>query len=241
MNRMVTQLRAELMLVLRNGEQLLLTLVIPVLLLSFFSLVDVLPSGNQEPVDFLLPGVVALAVMSTAMVSLGIATGFERSYMVLKRLGATPLRRGELVAAKMLSVFVIELLQLVILVPLGVALGWHTGSTDALLVVPAVLLGTSAFAGVGLTLAGSLRGEINLAAQNGLYLVLLLLGGMVIPMSSLPSPLRSTAELLPSSALADVLRDSFTGAGSRVGFSWVVLAVWSVTAPAVAARRFRWS
>ncbi|MEY3690915.1 MAG: hypothetical protein RJB57_570, partial [Actinomycetota bacterium] len=104
MSRMLTQLRTEVLLVLRNGEQLLLTLVIPVLLLAFFSTVDVLPSAGQEPADFLLPGVVALAVMSTAMVSLGIATGFERTYLVLKRLGATPLTRGELVAAKMLSV-----------------------------------------------------------------------------------------------------------------------------------------
>ena len=241
MKRVGTQLRAEIMLVLRNGEQLLLTLVIPVLLLTFFSLVDVLPSGTQEPADFLLPGVIALAVMSTAMVSLGIATGFERSYLVLKRLGVTPLRRGELVTAKMLSVFVIELLQLVILVPLGLLLGWHGTEMNMLLVVPAVLLGTSAFTGIGLTLAGSLRGEINLAAHNGLYLVLLLLGGMVIPMLSLPGPLRSVAELLPSSALADVLRDSLTGAGNRVGLSWVVLSVWAVIAPAVAARRFRWS
>lgn len=241
MKRVTTQLRSEIMLVLRNGEQLLLTLIIPVLLLTFFSLVDVLPSGSQESPDFLLPGVVALAVMSTAMVSLGIATGFERSYMVLKRLGATPLRRGELVTAKMLSVFAIELLQLVILLPLGRLLGWNGGGTTALLVVPAVLLGTSAFTGIGLTLAGSLRGEINLAAQNGLYLVLLLLGGMVIPMSSLPGPLRAVAELLPSSALADVLRDALTGVGNRVGLSWVVLAVWAVAAPAVAARRFRWS
>ena len=99
MRRIFVQFRAETMLVVRNGEQLLLTLAIPVMLLTFFSLVDVLPSGTQDPEDFLLPGVVALAVMSTAMVSLGIATGFERSYSVLKRLGATPLTRGELVAA----------------------------------------------------------------------------------------------------------------------------------------------
>lgn len=241
MRRTLIQLRAETALVLRNGEQLLLTLVIPVLLLVFFSRVDVLPSGSQEPAEFLLPGVIALAVMSTAMVSLGIATGFERTYLVLKRLGATPLRRGELVTAKMLSVFAVELLQVVILVPLGMALGWGPGDGNVVLVVPAVLLGTSAFTGIGLTLAGSLRGEINLAAQNGLYLVLLLLGGMVIPVSSLPSPLRTVAELLPSSALADVLRDSLTGVGNRPGASWVVLAVWAVAAPAVAARRFRWS
>lgn len=241
MKRVTVQLRAETMLVIRNGEQLLLTLIIPVLLLVFFSKVDVLPSGPQEPADFLLPGVIALAVMSTAMVSLGIATGFERSYLVLKRLGATPLRRGELVTAKMLSVFAIELLQALILLPLGLALGWETGDGNVLLVLPAVLLGTAAFTGIGLTLAGSLRGEINLAAQNGLYLVLLLLGGMVIPMSSLPGPLRAVAELLPSSALADILRDSLTGVGNRPGASWIVLATWSAVAPAVAARRFRWS
>ncbi|MFM8825582.1 MAG: ABC transporter permease [Actinomycetota bacterium] len=241
MRRVLVQLRAETMLVLRNGEQLLLTLVIPVLLLSFFSVVDVLPSGTQDPEDFLLPGIVALAVMSTAMVSLGIATGFERSYMVLKRLGATPLRRGELVTAKMLSVFAIELLQLAVLLPLGLALGWAPGDGSTWLLVPAVLLGTAAFTGIGLTLAGTLRGEVNLAAQNGLYLVLLLLGGMVIPVSSLPAPLRAVAELLPSSALADVVRDALTGSGNQPGSSWVVLAVWAVVTPAVAARSFRWS
>lgn len=241
MRRTLVQLRAETALVLRNGEQLLLTLVIPVLLLVFFSKVNVLPSGTQEPADFLLPGVVALAVMSTAMVSLGIATGFERTYMVLKRLGATPLRRGELVTAKMLSVFLVELLQLAVLVPLGLLLGWELRDGNALLAVPAVLLGTAAFTGIGLTLAGSLRGEINLAAQNGLYLVLLLLGGMVIPVSSLPAPLRAVANVLPSGALADVLRDSLTGVGNRPGTGWVVLTVWAVLAPAVAARRFRWS
>jgi ABC-2 type transport system permease protein len=210
------------------------------MLLVFFSVVDVLPSGTQEPVDFLLPGIVALAVMSTAMVSLGIATGFERTYTVLKRLGATPLTRGELVTAKMLSVTAVEVLQLAILVPLGLLLGWRTGSGSAVLALPAVLLGTAAFSGIGLSLAGTLRGEINLAAQNGLYLVLLLLGGMVIPMSSLPGPLRAVCEYLPSSALADVLRDSLTGTGNRPGVSWVVLAVWAVLAPVTAARTFRW-
>lgn len=241
MRRTLVQLRAETMLVLRNGEQLLLTLVIPVLLLVFFSVVDVLPSGAQDPEDFLLPGIVALAVMSTAMVSLGIATGFERSYLVLKRLGATPLRRGELVTAKMLSVFAIEMLQLAVLLPLGAALGWGPEGGGTWFLVPAVLLGTAAFTGIGLTLAGTLRGEINLAAQNGLYLVLLLLGGMVIPMSSLPVPLRTVAELLPSSALADVVRDALTGAGNQPGASWVVLAVWAVAGPVIAARTFRWS
>lgn len=240
MKPFLSQLRTELQLTLRNGEQLLLTLGIPVLLLVFFSLVDVLPTGTDDPVDFLAPGVLALAVMSTAMVSLGIGTGFERSYHVLKRLGATPLGRPRLVLAKMSSVAVVELVQFAIIVPVAYALGWSPTDVDWLLAVGAVLLGTMAFAGIGLTLAGRLRGEINLAAQNGLYLVLLLLGGMVIPFSELPSGIRTVAHGLPSGALADVLRETLGGAGTQPATSWVVLAVWAVVMPAVAAALFRW-
>jgi ABC-2 type transport system permease protein len=238
-SRLGAQVRTELQLVSRNGEQLLLTLGIPVLLLVFFSVVDVLPTGTDDPVDFLAPGVLALAVMSTAMVSLGIGTGFERTYRVLKRLGATPLGRGRLIAAKILGVAVVELVQFAVLVPVAYALGWRPDGPNWLLAVAGVVLGTVAFAGIGLTLAGRLRGEINLGAQNGLYLVLLLLGGMVIPFSKLPGGIRAVARLLPSGALADVLRDSLTGLGDRPGTSWIVLASWAVVSPLVARRLFR--
>jgi ABC-2 type transport system permease protein len=239
MNRLLTQVRAELQLVARNGEQLLLTLGIPVMLLVFFSLVDVLPTGTDDPIDFLAPGVLALAVMSTAMVSLGIATGFERTYLVLKRLGATPLGRGRLIAAKIVAVVVVEMVQFAVLVPVSYALGWNPDSPNWALALAAVLVGTVAFAGIGLTMAGRLRGEINLAAQNGLYLVLLLLGGMVVPFDKLPSLLRAVALGLPSGALADVLRDALTGMGERPGTSWLVLAGWAVVSPLVARRLFR--
>jgi ABC-2 type transport system permease protein len=239
MSRLRAQVRTEVQLVLRNGEQLLLTLGIPVLLLVFFSLVDVLPTGTDDPIDFLAPGILALAVMSTAMVSLGIGTGFERTYKVLKRLGTTPLGRGRLIAAKILSVVLVEVLQLAILVPVAFALGWDPTDPNWLLALVAIVLGTVAFAGIGLTLAGRLRGEINLAAQNGIYLVLLLLGGMVIPFGELPAPLRAIAHVLPSGALADVLRESLTQAGDRPGVSWVVLAPWALVSPLVARRLFR--
>ena len=108
-----------------NGEQLLLTLGIPVLLLVFFSLVDVLPTGTDDPIDFLAPGILALATMSTAMVSLGIGTGFERSYHVLKRLGTTPLGRPRLIAAKIGSVIAVEIVQFAVLIPVAFALGWN--------------------------------------------------------------------------------------------------------------------
>lgn len=240
MSRFLTQLRTELQLTLRNGEQLLLTLGIPVMLLVFFSVVDVLPTGTDDPVDFLAPGILALAVMSTSMVALGIATGFERSYHVLKRLGVTPLGRPRLVAAKIGAVAVVELVQFAVLVPVAFALGWSPSPANWPLAVCAVVLGTAAFAGIGLTLAGRLRGEINLAAQNGLYLVLLLLGGMVIPFAELPSGIRAVAHGLPSGALADVLRETLGGAGSQPTTSWIVLAVWAVVMPVVAAAMFRW-
>jgi ABC-2 type transport system permease protein len=213
-----------------------------VLLLVFFSLIDVLPTDTDEPVDFLAPGVLALAVMSAAMVSLGIGTGFERSYHVLKRLGVTPLGRPRLVAAKALAVAAVEVLQFAIIIGVAVALGWSPGdreTSDWLGALAAVLLGTAAFAGVGLTLAGRLRGEINLAAQNALYLVLLLLGGMVIPVAELPSVLRTVAEVLPSGALADVLH-GVLGDSPIESSSWPVLGGWAVGAPVLAATLFRW-
>ena len=240
MNNTLVQLRAELMLLARNGEQLLLTIIIPVVLLTFFGSVDVLPTGDMDSIDFLVPGILAVAVMSTAMVSLGIATGFERSYSVLKRLGATPLTRMQLVLAKALAVFVVELIQIVVLIPIGVALGWQPHGSTVAFAVLAVLLGSVAFAGIGLILAGTLRAEINLAAQNGLYIVLLLLGGMIIAKDSLPSVLASFSTALPSSALAEFLRSSLSGEG-RLAVPGLILGAWAVCAPIIAARRFRWS
>ena len=236
----LVQLRAELRRLASNGEQLLLTLGIPVLLLVFFSLVDVLPTGTKEPIDFLAPGILALATMSTAMVSLGIGTGFERGYHVLKRLGTTPLGRPRLIVAKIGSVIAVEIVQFAVLIPVAFALGWNPDSPNWLLGVIAVIVGTMAFAGIGLTLAGRLPAEINLAVLNGLYLVLLLLGGMVIPFAKLPGAIRAVAHVLPSGALADVLRDALTNAGTQPTRSWVVLCIWAVVAPLLAARLFRW-
>lgn len=241
MKRIRTQLRAELLLIARNGEQLLLTVVIPLILLGFFGSVDVLPSGESDPLQFLVPGVLAVAIMSTSMVSLGIATGFERSYLVLKRLGATPLTRLELVIAKVLSVFVVELFQLILLLPVAYLLGWELAGSLWPLSILVILLGTAAFAGVGLLLSGRLRAELNLAAQNGLYLLLLLLGGMIIPTDSLPGPLSTVAQWLPSTALADLLRSTMNGDNNALLTPFIVLGIWATLAPAIAARRFRWS
>ena len=241
MSALGAQINAEVSLVRRNGEQLLVTLGIPLLLLAFFSLVDILPTDSTDSVDFLVPGVLALAVMSTAMVSLGIGTGFERSYLVLKRLAATPLGTPRLIAAKTIAVAAVEAVQMVLLIGLGLILGWSPESANWLLVFLAVIAGTAAFAGIGLTLAGNLRGEVNLAASNGLYLILLLVGGVLFPLDRLPSVLEFVGRGLPTYALSDVLRDALMSAGAHPGSSWVVLTAWAIVAPTVAATTFRWN
>ncbi|MHB8466099.1 MAG: ABC transporter permease [Acidimicrobiales bacterium] len=237
-----SQTRAEILMTLRRGESVLLTLGIPIALLGFFALIgypgkDV--TGGVGTVAFLAPGIIALAVMSTAMVSLGIATGFERQYGVLKRLGTTPLGRPALLTAKTAAIGAVEALQIVILSAAAVAMGWQPRG-DVVTALVLIALATAGFAGIGLVMAGTLRAEMTLAAANGLYLVLLLLSGMVVPLPKLPGVVQGVARTLPAAALADALH-AVLGTGSSVpGRAWLVLVAWAVIAPAVAARTFRW-
>jgi ABC-2 type transport system permease protein len=232
------QTRAELLLQLRRGENAIVTLAVPLGVLIFFSKVDAVTTDFSDPVDFLVPGVLALSVMAAAMVSLGIATGFERRYGVLKRLGSTPLSRGGLLAAKTATVLLLEVIQFVLVIATGVALGWKmTGGVFAALAL--LLLGTTAFAGIGMLMAGTLRAEANLAASNALFLVLLFLGGMAYPLDKLPAVVEDFAKLLPAAALSETVRAVLAGKPFPGG-EFVVLAVWAVAAPVVAARSFRW-
>ena len=242
MTALAAQVRTELVLTARRGESVLLLLAIPLGLLLFFSSVDVLPlpPGIDEPVDFLAPGVLALAVLSTGMVQTAIGTAFERQYGVLKRLAVTPLGRPRLLGAKITGVLAIELGQLIVIGAAAVALGWDPAAGSAGVVVAAVVAGTAAFAGLGLLMAGRLRGEVTLAAANGLYLVLLLLGGMVIPLEELPGPVEAVARALPSAALSEILRAATTGDGAGSAGAWAVLLAWAVAAPLAAAATFRW-
>lgn len=233
------QTRAELLVTLRRGESVLLTFLIPMVVLGFFSTVDVLPYGDGEAVDFLFPGVLALAVMSTAFVSTAIATGFERQMGVLKRLGSTPLSRGVLLGAKTSSIVLIEVIQVVVLVVQALLLGFRFDGSQLGLAVLAAALGTVAFAGLGLLMAGALPALTTLAAANGVYLLLLLLSGMLFPVSDLPGWLQAVSEVLPSGALAEIFRGTL-GDDDVSGRAWVVLLVWTVAAPAAAARTFRW-
>jgi ABC-2 type transport system permease protein len=231
----------ELRLLLRNGEQLLLTVIIPVLLLVAFGR-EPLVAVSGSRIDFVVPGILALAVMSTAFTSLAIATGFERRYGVLKRLGASPLSRGGLIAAKTLSVLAVEVLQTAVIVVLGLALGWQprTSPAGVIWAIALMLAGTAAFSGLALLLAGTLRAEATLAAANLLYLVMLGIGGVVFPLAKFPAAIRPELRLLPAGALADGLRTALAHGGGLPAADLLVLLAWAVIAIVVAARTFRW-
>ncbi|MDQ3484162.1 MAG: ABC transporter permease [Actinomycetota bacterium] len=232
----------ETRLLLRNGEQLLLALVFPLLLLiGGAKSGDVIDLGNGRRIDVLTPGVLALAVMSTAFTSLAISTAFERRYGVLKRLGSSPLPRVGLLLGKVLSLITVIALQLALVAVVGLGLGWRptggvvAGAAAALLVV----LGAAAFASLGLLMAGVLRAEATLAVTNLVYVVLLIGGAVLLPVSSYPDLMQGAVRLLPSGALAQGLREVTSGAGLSTVHVFV-LAIWAVLAAGLTARTFRW-
>jgi ABC-2 type transport system permease protein len=239
--RMVrTQAGVELRALVRNGEQLLLVLVIPVGLLVLGSTVPLINVGSEERVDFLVPGVLGLAVMSTSFTGLAIATGFERRYGVLKRLGASPLPRSGLLAGKALAVLAIELLQIATLVLVGLALGWSATSSVVGWASAALLVGvgTVAFAALGLLLAGVLRAEATLAAANLIYLLFLGGGGVVFPLDRLPAAAQPVLELLPLAALTEGLRTALDRGQLPVP-ELAILSGWALAAAVAASRTFR--
>ncbi|UAL31619.1 ABC transporter permease [Nocardioides rotundus] len=237
--QVLSQARMESRLMLRNGEQLLLAVVIPVIVL-----VGGVLAGRHVGLDFgrplvdvLTPGVLALAVMSTSFTSLAIATGFERRYGVLKRLGSSPLPRHGLLLGKVGALLLVELIQIVVVGALGLLLGWDPagGWAAALLTV---VLGTAAFASLGLLVAGVLRAEATLAAANLVYLLLMAGGGVVLPTSSY-GVAEGLLRLLPSGALGDGLRAALVD-GTMDGTALLVLTVWAVAGSLAASRWFRW-
>ena len=241
LGRMIaSQTALEVRMVLRNGEQLLLTVVIPVLVLTVFGSIEVMDLGRRgQRIDFLAPGVLALAVMSTAFTGLAIGTGFERRYGALKRLGASPLPRGALLASKGLAVLTVEALQVALLVVVAQLLGWTPhGSWAAVLVL--LLAGTAAFSALGLLMAGTLRAEATLAAANLVYLLLLVSGGIAVPLDRFPDGARPFLEALPAGALSEALRTVLRDGGSLPWSSVGWLAAWAVVAGLLTARTFRW-
>ncbi len=238
----LAQSRTEIRLALSQGESLLVTIGIPVIVLIGLSLTKALPlpSTAKSATNFLVPGTMTLAIMATGMVSTSIATGVERSYGVLKRLGTTPLGRPALLAAKITSILVVEMIQLAVLAIIGILLGWHPVGNWGLFVVSAILA-TAGFSGIGLFMAGTMKSEVIIGAANGIYLVLLFIGGMIMPLSSLPGALETFARLLPAAALSEALYHSIGIGGGIPLWAWLNLILWAIGAPLLAARTFRWT
>ena len=240
--RMVlAQASMETRLLLRNGEQLLLAVVIPlVVLLAGVYAADHFNLAGTDPVQILTPGVLALAVMSTSFTSLAIATGFERRYGVLKRLGSSPLPRTGLLLGKVLALFAVQLLQFVVIGVAAVGLGWQPASDPAAWfgAMLCVLTGTAAFASLGLLLASILRAEATLAAANLLYVVLVIGGAVVAPPSTYGDAGWALVHL-PSGALGSGLREAL-GAGTVPWLHIGVLVFWAALGTMLTARTFRW-
>jgi ABC-2 type transport system permease protein len=227
--------RLEWRMLMTNGEQLLLTLVIPVAVLVAVTALDL------ADIDTATPGVMALAILSSAFTATAIATGFERRSGVLKFLGATPLGRSGLLVGKVGATLAVIVVQLLVVAVVALLLGWSPGVPPPLAIPVLVGLGTLALGSWGFALAGLLRAEATLAVANGIFLLLLFAGGTVLPVDRLPGPLAGLAGLLPSAALGEGLRSALDPAGGVVAWgSLAILAVWAVAGVLVAVRTFRW-
>jgi ABC-2 type transport system permease protein len=239
--RVLAQASFETRAILRNGEQLLVTLMLPVLLLVGLvqtSLIE-LDTAGATRVDFVTPGVLALACLTTAFTSQAIATAFDRRNGVLRLLATTPLGRGGLLAGKVLGVLAVEVVQVVVIGAVALVLGWRPDVAGVPAAVGAGLLGTAAFTALALLLAGTLRAEGVLAVANLVLVLLVVGGGLLVPPDQLPSPLAHLAAFLPSGALGEALRGALLGTGVPA-LAVVVLLGWTAAFGWGATRLFRW-
>lgn len=235
---LAAQTKLELTLLLRNGEQLLLTMLIPITLLIGLSLLPIGDLGDSR-VSTVLPGVMMVAVMSTAFTGQAIAVGFDRRYGALKRLGATPLPRWGIIAGKSASVIIVVTLQSVLLGAIALALGWRPTLAELLIGAVIIALGTVTFAALGLLLGGTLRAEIVLALANVLWFVMAGIGSVGLINGDLTGALHTLVRLVPSGALAHGLEAALTS--SMDWFSILVLVVWAVLGAVCAAKWFKFT
>jgi ABC-2 type transport system permease protein len=238
--RIAAQARFETLTMLRNGEQLLVALVLPAMVLAGLVATSFVPLGAGRRVDVVVPGVLALCVISSGFTGVAIATGFDRRYGVLRLLGASPLGRLGLLAGKAAAVLSVVAVQFTVIGGLGLALGWEPRWSGIPAALVSTLLGTWAFVALALLLGGTVRAEGVLALANLVWVLVLALGGVVVPTSRLPEGLARLVELLPSAALGDSLRAALLHGQAPVG-DWLVLVVWGAAATALASGFFRWS
>jgi ABC-2 type transport system permease protein len=236
--RVVAQAGFDARVMLRNGEQVLLTLILPALVLVALTLLSFPDLGEGPRVDVVAPGVLALAVMSTAFTGQAIGTGFDRRYGVLRLLATTPLGRGGLLAGRLGAVLVVEAVQVVLLGALALGLGWQPDPAGIPAALVVGIVGTACFVALGLLLAGTLRAEAVLATANLVWVLLLAGGGVVVPPEQM-GPLGGLARVLPSGALGDALRAALVDGRFDV-VAVATLLAWTAAGAAATVRFFRW-
>ncbi|MFJ4169462.1 ABC transporter permease [Paenarthrobacter sp. NPDC089714] len=238
--RIVQQGKYETITMLRNGEQLILAIVLPLMALVGLSVTPLLDGLGGSRVDIATPGILALCAMSTAFTGQGIATGFDRRYGVLRFLSTTPLGRGGLIAGKILAVLVVLFLQVVVVTAIAGLLGWRPEAAGWLPGLALLVLGAAAFTALGLLVAGTVRPEATLAITNLLWILLGALGGIVVPAERLPALAQNIVHFLPSGALGQALREAFLH-GAIAWPAALVLLLWTLIAGAAAIRWFKWN
>lgn len=227
----------EASLTARRGENVLAMVGIPVAILLFVTVS--LPSG--EEIGGVLPSTMALAIVASGLVNLGIATAYERAYGVLKRLGGSPLGRSGSVAAKIAVVLAIAVLQVVGLVGIAAILGWQPPAGLSIAgVLLTTLVGAATFAGIGLAVAGLMRAEAALVGVNVLFLLAMVFGGPLGRLVELPTAVSRISALAPVGALADALTVALGAPGDDLWRPLAILAGWAVIATLLAVRTFRW-
>lgn len=239
LQRVRAQAGFETTTLLRNGEQLLVTLILPALALVALARTASPDLGAGRRIDVATAGVLALSIASTAFTGQAISTAFDRRYGVLRWLGSSPLGRGGLLLGKALAVLAILGVQLVVLGGLAAALGWQPAAAGILPALVSIVLGAASFVSIALLLAGAIRAEAVLALANLLWVLFLGLG-LLLPTSVLPGAVQPLARTLPSGALGDAMRASLVE-GHWPLAQWAVLLAWGVAASAVTSRVFRWT
>ena len=242
--RVIEQGRYETMAMLRNGEQLMLNIIFPIMALialRFTGLIDEYANSvGVSRMDAAVPGVLALCVISTALSGQGIATGFDRRYGVLRFLATTPLGRNGLIIGKCIAVLVVVAIQFTLVAVLGYGLGWRPDAIAVSRSIITMLMGAGAFTALGLLIAGTVRAEATLAIVNIAWVILAGAGGVVFPLKSFPDWYAGVVAWSPSAALGDALRGNFIQHQWLADPHWVLI-VWTVVIGFIASRKFKWS
>lgn len=240
LRRIALQGRYETLAMIRNGEQLVIAVVLPIMALFGLVFTDLLKDVAERPIDAATPGVLALCVVSTAFTGQGIATGFDRRYGVMRLLSTTPLGRTGLIYGKVLAVLSVLAMQVIVIGGVALLLGWKPAGAGIPWAVAFLVLGAASFTALGLLIAGTVRPEATLAITNLAWVLLAGAGGVLFPAASTPEFLHPVINLLPSAALGDSLRETLIF-GTVSGPALLILLAWTLIAGFAATRWFKWN